>query len=500
MKKIISNVLFSFLLFILSENHSWAQPIKTQLSQDKNAYGALNDKGEVVIPFEYSSIKSDKEFIIGTTKDMRYVFFRPDGSRITDSTYDEYRIIKPDVYAVRWRHLWGIFSKGSFSVTSNYPVIVYNDVLPGNRHGIVVKVADKYGLVTDNDNAIIFNLDNPPKDHSNGFYVIKKENKLGVVDTIGVAVIPFSLDEQMVTLKYNEALPLIEKMLTIDSSNEDLINLALLGKYRNSSSGEALSYLENLAAPIERQNPGSPCLAAVQYFRSIIFSDLCDFVKAANARAKLPISDDCDSYWVRSSIYIGNAYAKSGDYLSARKTYGEAFATCEEAQKLAQLADKEIKLRSSSNSSERSGIWDPAGVDPFPMSWDAKLRDPAQFLNGHFSQRKGLDVQYTQADCGCDFKKKDTLLVDGYCFASYKTGVKYINESTVAFEMPVTEFKITRIVKSGYLGTDSYTIYLSNKSLNLIITYNPTARLVRTKIDNYELEKSGDELVWAHQF
>jgi tetratricopeptide (TPR) repeat protein len=478
-----------------------SQNIKPVYSETKKAYGAINDKGETIIPYEYVSLKRDKYFFIATTKQKKYVFFKPDGHRITDSVFDEIRMIKPGIYGARWQHLWALLSQNSITVRSNFPLIIYDDILAGNRNGIVIKAGGKYGLITDDENIIIRNeLDNPPSLPTKGHYICLKENKLGCIDTLGREVIPFILNEQKVSLEYKEALPLIERLLRIDPANEDVLYLACIGKFKNSGSAEALAYMDGLMSPLGKEYSKFKNPEFAHYFKTLIYTDLKDFEKAVMAKSMLKSSNDCSSYWVKASIYLGNGYFKSGDYPKAHQTYTLSSKTCEQSQKYTKMAARELAISTSSNPSERNGIWITGGGDPFPSLWDQKLSEPAKFLQGHFNEQKGLNVQYTQADCGCDFSRKEPAVLDIYCFASYKAGTKNINEQTVAFEMPVTEFKISKIERTSFWGTDTYYIYLNSALSGMVVTFNPDAGFIRTKIDKYELEKSGNVLAWGHKF
>ena len=469
-------------------------------------YGVLNNSGEILVPFEYSQITMQDGLYIAKSPDLRYMtLLRQDGRKLSEDNYDDFLFIKSGWYAVNSGNKWGVISN-----TGEKSGVEFDKIIPGKREsGIVVENNGRFGLLNSSARLVLpCDFESIPDKPVKGCYILKKGNVIGCIDTLGKTVVPFTLSEAGLKADYSGALQVIAKLLSIDPSNDDVLYLSCLGRYNNAGPEATLEYISQIILPFEKESLyRGP--ASLQYFRCLAYADLKEFDKAKAARRNIDFGD-CNSYWGRSSLYLGNAIYKSGDYLQAASVFkaGNITGECDELERLGVLAQnqadshgmKQATLELGTSKSENTFVWTPQSNDPYPKGWPYQLKNPEDLLNGHYSQITGLNATSTKAECGCDIMEKEHGVVGIYCFAGYTTGMKNISESTVAFEMRATDFNITRIEKSTNSFKPGYLIYLVSKNTKLVVNFNPDGNTLLFRIDDYELEKTGENLVWRNKF
>ncbi|MBL7804067.1 MAG: WG repeat-containing protein [Saprospiraceae bacterium] len=167
--------------------------------EPKKLYGAINKKGETVIPFEYFVLNKEPDgLLLAAKKDVGYGLLQPDGSAVLVPLGYSRAMRKDSVYifysAGRQRivkHLGGgtlsLLMEGSFDEID--PMIT--DDLPL----FAVKQQDFWGLMDYNKKQQVPCVYDKIQRIENRMVTVRKENKKGIVDMEGRELIPCAYDE-----------------------------------------------------------------------------------------------------------------------------------------------------------------------------------------------------------------------------------------------------------------------------------------------------------------
>lgn len=122
--------------------------------------GILKTTGELIVPFVHRSayIYPEKNIIIVSDTVHTCYLLDMSGKKISDRIYNSYKLINDRLFAVCISNKWGFITRNSFSIDCLY--------------------------------------DEPDtSSYENGYFVLSKNKKMGVIDTAGREVIPFTYDK-----------------------------------------------------------------------------------------------------------------------------------------------------------------------------------------------------------------------------------------------------------------------------------------------------------------
>ena len=185
------------------------------IATDENATGIINNKGEVIVPFEYSSIQriKDTELLEAIKNDGNIDIIQKNGdikNGIKNAT-----LIKKDNYIK-------IYSKNDVKYfdlngnETNYKTIVPgNDMYASNKNG-------KWGFDNANGQNIIKNEYDMVTEFSNGFAGICKNGKWGVINTQGQIIIEPTYEKNLVNRKFLSQYYEIPNNVGVSIYSEDL--------------------------------------------------------------------------------------------------------------------------------------------------------------------------------------------------------------------------------------------------------------------------------------
>ena len=173
--------------------------------EPKKLYGAINKKGETLIPFEFFVLNREPDgLLLAAKKDMGYGLLKPDGSTLLvpfeynkamrkDSVYIFYSTGKQRIV----KHLGGgnltPIMEGSFDEID--PKISYDQPL------FAVKQQGFWGLMDYNKKLLVPCVYDKVFKIENGMVTVGKEGKKGIVDMEGRELVPCAYDEIYPSLK-----------------------------------------------------------------------------------------------------------------------------------------------------------------------------------------------------------------------------------------------------------------------------------------------------------
>ncbi len=173
--------------------------------EPKKLYGAINKKGETLIPFEFFVLNREPDgLLLAAKKDMGYGLLKPDGSTLLvpfeynkamrkDSVYIFYSTGKQRIV----KHLGGgnltPIMEGSFDEID--PKISYDQPL------FAVKQQGFWGLMDYNKKLLVPCVYDKVFKIENGMVTVGKEGKKGIVDMEGRELVPCAYDEIYPRLK-----------------------------------------------------------------------------------------------------------------------------------------------------------------------------------------------------------------------------------------------------------------------------------------------------------
>lgn len=172
--------------------------------------GYLNDKGNQIIPMEYTSSKGFFKNVVKLQKQhKKWGILNAKGEEIVPFVYDEIGPWKEDLSAIKKNGKWGFVNlQGNEIIPCQY------DFAYGFEHGIaLVQKGKKFGFINAKNEVVIdfeytdykeitdvvkdeisetgYSQNNRRFVMEEGYIILKKEDKWGYIDTLGNIVIPF---------------------------------------------------------------------------------------------------------------------------------------------------------------------------------------------------------------------------------------------------------------------------------------------------------------------
>jgi hypothetical protein len=170
--------------------HDVAIMKKNTSGSDK--YGIINDSLKVIVPFEYKELNiagKDNQFIIAKTDDNKYVVFNREGVIIGEKDYD---------YAAALNYTVKVRKQNKYGLIDVDKVIFpceYNDISwfgKDQKLGLfIVKKDNKKGIMNIAQKLIIpCDYDDISETSIDKYFLVKKGESISIIDTLGSTIIP----------------------------------------------------------------------------------------------------------------------------------------------------------------------------------------------------------------------------------------------------------------------------------------------------------------------
>ena len=307
-------------------------------------WGLINDNGEVLIPISYDKVEISGNIIsCANVENRKFFLYTSNGKKIRTRGFDNWGRLTQNIiyfYEDNKRGLLKLTGKeleasyADFEYKENYNGLIiamkdgkkglldtlnFNSVAPciydkitlnGNNDFLVQQVG-KFGVISKkSQNILDCNLEKEPKYSEAGYYLFALNGKTGCVDKNGNIFVKPDLDESYVAKNYSVAGPNLVKLLTLFPNDDNIIYLTAFGKYKNSTSDEALEYLKKLISKYS-----SVLSTPKELFKvlSLIYLDK-NMLKEAEANCRL--SQDGTLF-----MKIGDAYFKNNNLPEAESCY-----------------------------------------------------------------------------------------------------------------------------------------------------------------------------------
>jgi len=154
--------------------------------------GFMNQKGDIVIDFEYENANEPSEGMIAVKKDGKWGYIDEKGNVKIDFLYDSAYRFSNGFASVKKDDKWGLINKkGKVKIDLKYEDMGYfdEDVIPFKQDG-------KWGLMENDGTVKVKNRYDDMADFSDGVIAAMKGGKWGGIDNEGNTVIPFEFDKK----------------------------------------------------------------------------------------------------------------------------------------------------------------------------------------------------------------------------------------------------------------------------------------------------------------
>jgi uncharacterized protein (TIGR02145 family) len=340
----------------------------------KGKEGLFKISGELVLPFSYNStsVYEDEDRIIATDTLRKCHIFNCNGKRISDDPFDNfYSTLVHGFVPVQKNGKWGLFKDGlnipclydsgddikyangyfmlkkgsKYGVTDSIgkEIVPYTfDKVTMHNKNMFLTVADnKYGIINSLGTVVVpCTMKYIPPQPQNGYFIFSDNNKYGCIKEDGTLIVPFVLDEAYVKTNYKTAAPYLAKIITIIPDDAWMTYLDALGYYSSSKPKDALEYVNRYINKYIANNIRIP--NGLSYLRSMIYSDLNDFV-AAEKNAYNSDGGGTYGYGTAAYLYLAEKKLLKEDYQGADDIYAKFFIPVTDQRRVRTI--EELKKR-----------------------------------------------------------------------------------------------------------------------------------------------------------
>lgn len=154
-------------------------------------YVIANTNGEIVIPFEYSSVESFEDGFALVKDNENTFFINKKGKNVFDKVFEDAYSFSHGLAAVKKGSLWGFIDKSGNMIIKNQ----FDQVKSFNESFAAVEKNNEWGLIDNLGNIVIDFQHDCIKDFHEGFAAVAKDGKWGFIDKSGKIVADFQFDE-----------------------------------------------------------------------------------------------------------------------------------------------------------------------------------------------------------------------------------------------------------------------------------------------------------------
>ena len=154
-------------------------------------YVMVNTNGDIVIPFEYSSVESFEDGFALVKDNENTFFINKKGENVFDKVFEDAYGFSDGLAAVKKDGLWGFIDKSGNMIIKNQ----FDQVNIFNESFAAIRKNNKWGLIDNMGNIIIDFQYDSINDFHEGFAAVAKEGKWGFIDKSGKIVADIQFDE-----------------------------------------------------------------------------------------------------------------------------------------------------------------------------------------------------------------------------------------------------------------------------------------------------------------
>lgn len=152
--------------------------------------GVFNEKGEVIVPFEYDDISEFYSGIACAIKDQRAIYIDVEGNKKWDCDYEDAQGFSEDKAAIKKDGKWGFIDLQGEEII----FCQYDEVKPFSEEIAAVKKDGKWGFINKEGNPISGCIYDDVKDFQEGYAAVMQNGLWGFLDKSG---------KIQIELKYN---------------------------------------------------------------------------------------------------------------------------------------------------------------------------------------------------------------------------------------------------------------------------------------------------------
>lgn len=152
--------------------------------------GVFNEKGEVIVPFEYDDISEFYSGIACAIKDQRAIYIDVEGNKKWDCDYEDAQGFSEDKAAIKKDGKWGFIDLQGEEII----FCQYDEVKPFSEEIAAVKKDGKWGFINKEGNSISGCIYDNVKDFQEGYAAVMQNGLWGFLDKSG---------KIQIELKYN---------------------------------------------------------------------------------------------------------------------------------------------------------------------------------------------------------------------------------------------------------------------------------------------------------
>jgi hypothetical protein len=161
------------------------------ITENYKKYAIVNTNGEIVIPFEYSSVESFEDGIALVKDNENTFFINKKGENIFEQVYEDADSFSEGLAAVKKDGHWGFIDKSGNMVIKNQ----FDQVNIFNESFAAVEKNNQWGLIDNLGNIVIDFQYDCINDFHEGFAAVMKNDKWGFIDKSGKINIALKYDE-----------------------------------------------------------------------------------------------------------------------------------------------------------------------------------------------------------------------------------------------------------------------------------------------------------------
>lgn len=161
------------------------------VTENYEKYVIVNTNGEIVIPFEYSSVESFEDGFALVTDNENTFFINKKGENIFDKVFEDAYGFSDGLAAVKKDGLWGFIDKAGNMVIKNQ----FDQVKSFNESFAAVEKNDEWGLIDNSGEVVSDFLYDDINDFHEGFASVAKDGKWGYIDKSGKIAADLQFDK-----------------------------------------------------------------------------------------------------------------------------------------------------------------------------------------------------------------------------------------------------------------------------------------------------------------
>jgi hypothetical protein len=161
------------------------------VSENYEKYVIVNTNGEIVIPFEYSSVESFEDGFALVNENENTFFINKKGENIFDKVFEDANDFSDGFAAVKKDGLWGFIDNTGNMIIKNQ----FDQVKSFNESFAAVEKNNEWGVINNLGELVIDFQYDEINDFHEGFASVAKDGKWGFIDKSGRIVAEIQFDQ-----------------------------------------------------------------------------------------------------------------------------------------------------------------------------------------------------------------------------------------------------------------------------------------------------------------